>query len=122
MRIFGLDTPELGIISLHAAPFVALYIAAVVASILLCRSAKRGGRENGYAIAALICGIVGILRPGSVFGLAFAIAAIVLSRKPAGNSQGMATAALVLGIIATVLGALSILGTGLLFFFVAAAC
>ncbi len=59
--------------------------------------------SNGMAIAALVCGIVGVVFCWTYFALLASIAALILgimSRKrlPAGKT-GMATAGLVLGIV-----------------------
>lgn len=58
---------------------------------------------NGMAVAALVCGLVGLLLFGVVLGLlAIIFGAIGLSnanKSPIGAGKGMATAGLILGIV-----------------------
>ena len=67
---------------------------------------------HGSALAALICGIVGLLCCGIPLG----ITAIILSTlaKKQGNTEGIATAGLVLGILALVGAVISIIITPIL--------
>ena len=59
------------------------------------------GRSNGFAIAALVCGLVGLFLFGVVLGvLALIFGIIGLRRANAGASgRGMAIAGIVLGVI-----------------------
>lgn len=67
-------------------------------------------RSNGIAIAALVCGIVGVLCLQFILGpLAIIFGGIALGRANQGaDHRGLAVAGLVLGIIATVI-ALSVI-------------
>ena len=72
--------------------------------------------SQGFSIAALVCGILGII--GSFipvvcyFTFVLAILGVifgVVGRKRAGDKSGLATAGLVLGIIGTVFGLVGVL-------------
>lgn len=74
------------------------------------------GNSKGMAIAALVCGILGIIGgfiPGvSYFTLVLAIVGIVLgviARKKGGEGKGMATAGMVCGIVGVSLTVLAII-------------
>jgi len=84
--------------------------------------AQAAGGGNGIAVAAMVCGIVGIVlafMPNlvvSLLGLASAIVSLVLgaqglkiAKTRGGEGRGMAMAGLVLGIISCSLAALGLL-------------
>ncbi|WP_369217766.1 DUF4190 domain-containing protein [Streptomyces flavofungini] len=68
-------------------------------------AASSGARTNGFAVAGLVCGIVGLFLLSFVLGpLAIVFGAIALRQKAVrGSGGGMAKAGIILGIVDVVL-------------------
>lgn len=120
MKIFRLDPVELLVGSLFPAPFP---IAALLAGVVLCSSAKKGDAARKTALAALVMGAASVPEAffgfiGAIYGLILGLIACVLSRSckryaDHAAASFMANAALALAIIGLALSVFMLAKTGL---------
>ncbi|MGW6057838.1 DUF4190 domain-containing protein [Streptomyces sp. NPDC055189] len=67
-------------------------------------AASSASRTNGFAVAGLVCGIVGVFFLNIILGpLAIIFGAVALRQKAVKGNGGMAKAAVILGIVDVIL-------------------